>query len=225
MLEIISSSMTDSSKINNGDLDRIELVSALSEGGLTPSVGLARLSWESVNIPHYIMIRPHNRGFQYDLYDLEVMKEDVKTLDEYATGFVLGILDKNGLPDIDAMEMVLTHTNKNITFHRAFDEVSDFKEALRILNSWGRCERILTSGGKGTVVDNIANINEILKINGNIKIMLGSGVNLENLPKLMRDFPQCDFHIGSAVRYEGRVDTEIDREKIEKAYNIYKGED
>lgn len=224
MIEIISSSMTDSIKINNGDLDRIELVSALSEGGLTPSLGLCKLSWESIDIDHYIMIRPHNRGFKYDLYDLETMKEDVKALDPYATGFVLGILNEEGLPDTEAMDLVLTYTDKKITFHRAFDEVSDFKRAMEILDNWGRCERILTSGGRGSVTDNITNIKRILEFNSKIKIMLGSGVNLENLGRLMKDFPQCDFHIGSAVRYNNSVFEEVDRGKIEEVRKIYKGE-
>lgn len=43
MIEIIASTLRDAMNIEKGGGDRIELVSALSEGGLTPSIGLIKV--------------------------------------------------------------------------------------------------------------------------------------------------------------------------------------
>ncbi|PKK40605.1 Cytoplasmic copper homeostasis protein cutC [Clostridiaceae bacterium JG1575] len=220
MLEIIAQSFTDCLRADIAGVDRIELVSALSEGGLTPSLGMTSLIHEQVITPVYAMIRPHSRSFHYELSDLEVMKRDAQALAPYCDGFVLGILDAEGLPDVATMESVLAETSQPVTFHRAFDEVSDVALALRRLNDWPRCERILTSGGPGKVFDHLREVKALLNLKGRLTVQLGSGINLENLAALMEQFPQCDFHLGTALR-GGSPIAEIVPELLHEAERIY----
>ena len=92
MLEIIATTVQDALIIAEGGADRIELVSALSEGGLTPSYGLMRQAINAANIPVNVMIRPHSAGFVYDEADLLCMIEDIKQARASgANGVVFGI--------------------------------------------------------------------------------------------------------------------------------------
>lgn len=56
-------SPSDSHTIEDRGADRIELVSALEIGGLTPSNALLRKSLEAASIPTMVMVRHHNQGF------------------------------------------------------------------------------------------------------------------------------------------------------------------
>ena len=51
MLEVIGMNVEDCIAIEQAGANRIELVSALSEGGLTPSVGMIEQCFEAVSIP------------------------------------------------------------------------------------------------------------------------------------------------------------------------------
>jgi copper homeostasis protein len=53
-----------------GGADRLELCSALSEGGLTPTLGLARLAKNISAIPIFAMIRIRGGDFVYELEEL-----------------------------------------------------------------------------------------------------------------------------------------------------------
>jgi copper homeostasis protein len=56
MIELIAVSIEDAKKIEANGGDRIELVSALSEGGLTSSYGVMKKIIESVSIPVNVII-------------------------------------------------------------------------------------------------------------------------------------------------------------------------
>ena len=65
ILEVISTSPQDSRIIEESGAHRIELVSALEIGGITPPSSILRKSLEAVSIPTNVIIRHHNNGFFY----------------------------------------------------------------------------------------------------------------------------------------------------------------
>lgn len=65
-LEVISTSPQDSTTISAHGANRIELVSALEIGGITPSSALLRKSLEVTEIRTMVMVRHHNQGFVLD---------------------------------------------------------------------------------------------------------------------------------------------------------------
>lgn len=92
--------------------DRIELCSALSVGGLTPSHGfmqaaaaaVAALNPTATITPVVAMIRPRNGDFMYTTADLDVMKRDIRAAKEAGLAGVVvgascldGSLDKQSL--------------------------------------------------------------------------------------------------------------------------------
>lgn len=222
MLEIIGLSVEDAITIESLGGERIELIQAFSEGGLTPSYGTVKEVAQKVKIPVNVMVRPHSRSFNYSKYDLDVMREDARIIKDLgANNLVIGILDQDGLPDIKAMEYVLSSTDAKITFHRAFDECSDLLKALEILKSYDRVDTILTSGGPGKAQDNIEILKAVIENRGHINILVGSGVSNSNLEGLFSQLKNPNFHVGTAVR-NGNYDDEINRDELSNTVSKYR---
>lgn len=79
IIEVIASTPSDCAEISESRADRIELVSALEVGGLTPSYGLIRKCLEVAGkTPINVMIRPHSDSFVYSKEELECMVEDIR---------------------------------------------------------------------------------------------------------------------------------------------------
>lgn len=90
-LEVIATTLTDALLAAQGGADRIELVTGILEGGLTPGPGLIREVVRRVSIPVHVMVRPHSQSFVYDEYDLQTMKEDIAFIKASgAAGIVVG---------------------------------------------------------------------------------------------------------------------------------------
>ncbi|MCY1691654.1 hypothetical protein OVA29_13985 [Exiguobacterium sp. SL14] len=82
MLEIIASTVEEAVAREQAGADRIELVSALSEGGLTPSYGLIRQVVSTVEIPVHVLVRPHSKSFVYSKADEETIITDIDLIRE-----------------------------------------------------------------------------------------------------------------------------------------------
>ena len=75
-LEICVDTFEGACSAIEGGADRIELCSSLSEGGLTPSVGLMQAAAE-LSVPVYAMIRPRGGLFHFTDAEVEIMLADV----------------------------------------------------------------------------------------------------------------------------------------------------
>ena len=124
MLEIIATSVADAIAAERSGADRLELCAALSEGGLTPSLGLVEAVVQAVDIPVHVIVRPHSRTFQYDESDLAVMLADIRYIKQAgAAGIVIGVLNEDNKVNTEALSRLLKEAGEmKVTFHRAFDE-------------------------------------------------------------------------------------------------------
>ncbi len=161
---------------------RIELCSALSVGGLTPSVGLVE-ECADYSVEVHTMLRHREGNFQYAKEDVAIMQKDIVALSKAgAKGVVFGILDENNefsnynIPLIEkALERGL-----EVTFHRAFDFTANPEKTIEKLIE-NKVTRLLTSGGKPTAFEGLELISKLQKNYGSdIQIMAGSGVNVSN---------------------------------------------
>lgn len=170
-------------------VQRIELCSALGEGGLTPSEGLIRLALKS-GIPSVnVLIRPRGGDFLYSQAEVAVMECDIRRAIELgASGVVIGALTADGRIDRDIMERLISTARDagqgktEIIFHRAFDRTrdTDLTESVQTLVSLG-VDRLLTSGLSADAVAGIPVLKELVSLaQGMMKIMAGCGVNAEN---------------------------------------------
>ncbi|WP_438750993.1 copper homeostasis protein CutC [Pararhizobium sp. O133] len=192
-----------------GGADRIELCSALSVGGLTPSAGLMALA-AKVAIPVYAMIRPHAGDFVFRADDLDIMCGDIDAARSAGlAGVVLGASLADGRLDVAALEHLSRRANGlGITLHRAFDLVPDFAEAVEIAVTLG-FERILTSGGARTAAEGIEALAEIIRlVNGRLSIMPGSGVTIDTVGGMLERLAVNEVH-SSCSRSEPAKDDRL----------------
>ena len=225
MLEVIAMSVEDCVAIEKGGADRIELVSALSEGGLTPSIGMVEQCVEAVSLPIRVMIRPRSNSFCYSSYDLEVMKYDIEAVKEIgAEGVVLGCLNQDNSIDVKTLEKLL-HVSEglNVTFHRAFDELHDFEAGLLQLMNDPRIKTVLTSGGYGEMKNRSQILKKLMQqADSSVEILVGSGVTVDNIASLKAMTNANAFHIGRSARENSDIYGKIVIERIRNIKNIIK---
>ena len=186
-----------------GGANRVELCDNLAEGGTTPSAALIQMTKERLKIPAAVMIRPRHGDFLYSDLEFEIMKKDIefcKTVGVEAV--VFGLLTPDGQIDYQrTMRLVESAGNMQVCFHRAVDLSRDYFEAIEQIINCG-CTRILTSGGANKAVEGFENIRKAQELYGNkIEIMVGSGINAENVSKF-HSVGIRNFHLSGKVQID-----------------------
>lgn len=203
-LEIIATSLQDARTAERAGADRLELCSALTEGGLTPSLGLIEAVVEGVSIPVHVIVRPHSRTFHYNEEDIQVMLADIRHIRQTkAAGIVIGILDEaNRIDTVNLKRFLDEAGDLNVTFHRAFDEIEDQLEAVSALAEFPQIQRILTSGGPAPAPESIGKISELVKKSKptSVTILAGNGMTPDGLTEFLEATGVTEIHFGSAVR-------------------------
>ena len=225
LLEIIATTLSEAIDIEKYGADRIELVTGVSDGGLTPSIALAKEVCESVSIPVYVMLRPHSKSFVYDESDKKVILEDLKALrNTKAEGIVFGALNKDGSIDTDLLkEVILNKGDLKLVFHRAIDRSNNVLENTKLL-----CEydivRILTSGGEDNAILGTDVINQMTDITSEfgITILAGAGLTPHNIKDFIETSNVSEVHMGSGVKFKGSNLEDISEELVSKTLNLIK---
>ncbi|MBD3583186.1 copper homeostasis protein CutC [Flavobacterium selenitireducens] len=191
--------------------DRIELCAGFEVGGTTPDIALLRRLKSEVEIPIYVMIRPRGGDFLYSDTEFAQMKSAISQFKTWADGFVFGILTQGNQVDVKRNSELVKTAGKPCTFHRAFDDVSDFSSALDAVICCG-FSTILTSAGIRNAIGNLEALLKLVKsADGKITVMPGGGVRSSNIGIIETSGAQW-FH--SAAIVDGSQYT--DRSEIEK---------
>lgn len=203
-LEIVVQSPDDAVAAARSGADRLEMVSALTLGGLTPSFGAVEESIAACDLPVMAMLRPRSGGFGYSGRELSAMERDgARFLAAGARGLVFGVLDENGI-DAKANARLLRLGGEAV-FHRAFDALPDAFEAIERLVDLG-FRRILTSGGPGTALQGVDRIRSYVERSaGRIEILPGGGIRPENAHEIMRRTGATQLHLGAVEWSEDRA--------------------
>jgi len=189
-----------------GGASRLELCSALSEGGLTPSAGMMKMVRSKVTIPIFVLIRPRAGDFSYSDFEFDIIKYDIlETKQCGANGIVVGILTENGDVDVKRMsELVELALPLPVTFHRAFDMTRDPIQALDALIEL-RIPRVLTSGQERSAIEGLDLIKELLeRAQDKIIVMPGAGINERNIKKFIEAGVK-EFHLSARVAHESSM--------------------
>ena len=189
-----------------GGADRVELTSALSVAGLTPSPGFMRMARDS-GISTMVMIRPRGGGFVYTEDEITLMISDIAEARAHnLTGVVFGVANPDGTLDIETMKRLMDAAGPLETcLHRVFDLVPDPFAAIDQAVELG-FTRILTSGQQTSVPDGLDLLVRLqAHADSRISIMPGGGITLQNVGQVIRSTGITEIHascsrpIGSAA--------------------------
>ncbi len=180
----------------DGGADRIELCTALSEGGLTPSHGLIRDAILRSGLPVHVLLRPRSGDFLYTEDEFGLMCEDLLHARALgASGFVLGILREDLTVDMERTRtLVELAAPLEITFHRAFDYTVSLEQALEDVIATG-CRRLLTSGGERDVLAGLEMLARLVQLaGGRIETAVGGGLRIQDAASIARATHASHFH-------------------------------
>lgn len=207
ILEVCVDSYASAVAAIAGGADRLELCSALSVGGLTPSAALLRQIRKGSDIPIRCLMRPRGGDFFYTPEEIQQMAMEMTALrDAGADGFVIGCLTADGELDGNAMEPLLKEASGlGLTLHRCIDVSRDLEETYRQAALLG-FDTVLTSGGGGKCLDGMETIGRLLAIrdkeNGP-EVLIGAGVNADVIAAFREKYPQSRaFHMSGKTEIE-----------------------
>ena len=219
MIEICAGSYQDCITAYKGGAQRVELNSALSAGGLTPSIAALRRVKKETSPKVICMVRIRAAGFCYDSQDIELMLEDAKfLLENGADGIAFGFLKEDGtIYEKATRQMInLIHSyHKEAVFHRAFDITKDPYQAIETLINL-KCDRILTSGQKSKAMQGMELIKDLQEKYGQqIEILAGSGMNHKNIQE-MKNYTKIKQVHSSCKGY--RIDPTTSNDSVSYSY-------
>jgi copper homeostasis protein len=177
---------------------RVELCSALSDGGLTPSAGLIEAAAEVIEV--HALIRPRAGDFVYSRDEVDLIVRDIALARRYgAAGVVVGALTEDGAVDEVCAEFVAAAEGMQTTFHRAIDVTEDSRIALDRLLALG-FTRVLTSGRRRTALDGAGLIKDLVAQAGaDLEVMAGGGVRAANAARVLAATGVRDLHAAPRV--------------------------
>jgi len=203
LLEVIATCVEDAVVAEANGADRLELITAMTEGGLTPGIGMVQQVVKAVSIPVHVMVRPHSRSFVYGEADLLTMEAEVRAIAETgAAGIVFGALTADRKIDEAALERILALSGElNVTFHR------------------------LTSGGPRPAPQAVSEIRELVEMarGSSLRILAGHGLTLETVSQVIADTGVSEVHFGSAVRIDGNGLAPLDPSKLQSLSRLLHG--
>jgi copper homeostasis protein len=198
LLEISVESLEAATAAERGGADRVELCGNLSIGGVTPDTEIIRVVRAQVHIPIFSMIRPRAGDFVYSDAEFSEMRSSINDAKESEmNGVVLGVLRKDRRVDVErARELVEFARPLPVTYHRAFDEAIDLRQALEDVIEAG-AKRILTSGGAKSALEGAAVLANLIEAaEERVVIVPGAGISSANIAEVARRTRAREFHSG-----------------------------
>ncbi|MFP4589436.1 MAG: copper homeostasis protein CutC [Candidatus Bipolaricaulota bacterium] len=243
-VEVNSYTLEDVKRSESCKADRVELCADANVGGVTPSFGIIEHCVKQLSIDVAVLIRPREGGFTYSKRELEIIKQDVRTIGEIgADCAVIGMLNENATVDqkntAELVDLAKSY-QMEITFHRAFDLVPDPYRALESLADLG-VDRVLTSGQARTAELGLELLTDLVeKYKQQIGIMPAVAVTADNVVKFLEagirevhvrpttKIQDCmkwtreDVHMGPSDRDESRI-TSVDKDELRKLVEKVRG--
>jgi copper homeostasis protein len=176
----------------------------MRDGGLTPELPVVEAIKRATPLPLRVMVRD-NAGFETSDEEIEVLRAAAWNFTKLGVdGLVAGFARSGELSLTEFTSVIEAAPGVPVTFHRAFDSLTDQLSAIDCLCTVGRVDGILTSGGEGTIAERCARLRQFVERAGSrLTIIAGGGVDLDAFSALARDGAVSWLHVGRAAR-DGR---------------------
>lgn len=187
LLEVCAGDLESVRAAADGGAARVELCSALGEGGVTPSIGFIRQALLVPGLRVHVLIRPRGGDFLYTPEEVNAMVADIEACRESgAHGVVIGALTPDGDIDLPSCRRMIEAAGEmSVTFHRAFDLCRNPEEALDTIIELG-CDRLLTSGQAATALEGTPLLRRLHdRAAGRLVILAGGGVTPDNAADIL----------------------------------------
>jgi copper homeostasis protein len=204
LLEVIVQSVADAREAALGGADRLEVVRAIRDGGLTPPVSLVRAIASETPTPLRVMVR-ENAGYATHGRELPALRRAIAEFAELGVdGIVIGFARDGKLALDDLTDALEGKPDMRATFHRAFDQLRDPIGAIGELAAIAQVDRILTSGGDGTPAMRCERLRaHAVRAGARFELIAGGGVDDKALALFAREGCVRDVHVGRAARERG----------------------
>jgi copper homeostasis protein len=203
-LEVIATSVEEAVAAQEGGADRLELVRDLDAGGLSPSPELVKEVLANVDIPVRVMVREADSMLLHGDAELQRLKRSVSDFCECSIdGIVVGYIS-GGRIDCSALENLIPE-RLPVTFHRAFDEVSDGASAISELKTFPQIDRILTRAGGDSWHARKDALDKLQALAApEIRMLFAIGRDTSHLHELHQSQHRYEVHVGRAARLSHR---------------------
>ena len=219
LLEVIAVDLEDAKRAADGGADRLEVCAGMDRDGTTPALpNIEAICAAGLPLDVMAMVRPRGGDFVYAPRELRAMVDSIRAFREVGVdGVVVGALTSGASVDERALTALVQAAGPlSVTFHRAFDCVSDSSAALRALTAGG-VDRVLTLGYRvgaprqPTDVERVRHTAD--EADGGPAVMTG-GLLEDEAPARLRAAGIREFHLGRAVRHGETYDQPIDPERV-----------
>ena len=204
LLEVIVQTLADARAAAEGGADRLEVVRAIGDGGLTPPLSLVTAIASQIPLPLRVMVR-ENSGYEMDPLEVRALQRAAADFAGIGVdGLVAGFVKAGQLSLADLSLVLEAAPGVPVTFHRAFDALADPLGAIDTLAGIPQVDSILTSGGEGTPMERCARLRTYSARAGmRLAIMAGAGVDEEAFALFAKAGCVRAIHLGRAAR-DGR---------------------
>ncbi len=209
-LEVIATSLDDARAAQEGGATRIELVTSLERGGLTPSLAMVEAVLTHVSIPVRVMVRDAEPHQVPDPHVRRRLVDLARAIGQRSVdGLVFGALVDRRI-DEGLLDAVSAAAGRPITFHRAFEDLADHDEGLAILARHPAVDHVLCDGGSGGWAERALRLGTwATQAGSGLQVLPGGGITRAALAVLSRVPGLHEVHVGRLVRepatVEGRV--------------------
>jgi copper homeostasis protein len=221
LLEVIVQTVADAREATRGGADRLEVVRDIRRAGLTPSLSLVRAIAAETPLPLRVILR-ENDGFSTSPAELEVLRRAaIEFAAEGVDGLVIGFA-RNRQPALDDVRTVLEAVPQaRVTFHRAFDRLSDPLTAIDQLADVTQIDRLLTDGGGGSAESRCERLRQyVARAGGRLEIVAGGGVDEEAFAVFARNRCVREIHIGRIAREGSDPEGPVSADRVRRLRDL-----
>lgn len=182
---------------------QIELCDRLDLDGNSPPFDLVEEVSSNLKIPVKVIINPKPFDYSYCSAELEEIEKYIKSISKFnISGLVFGPVDKDGMPDLTAIQQISEFSDLPITFHKSIDDSPNIIKATSSLIGQGIVKYILSSGGAKTAKEGITMIKKmkdtIIYQKSDLQLIGAGSITKDNL-QLLDDALNLKYYHGKLI--------------------------